>query len=116
MRRLARGNVHPGVRWKTNRWPTFGWISGMNWAADDPVPMAATRWPVRSCPWSHRAEWKQWPVKVSRPGICGGTGFDKGPMPEITNWASNAPAVVWISHRWVGSSQRPPVTSWPKRT
>ncbi len=33
-------------------------ISGTIWMALAPVPITATRLPVRSTPWSHSAEWK----------------------------------------------------------
>ncbi len=48
--------IHGAVRWKTCIWPTFFWIRGTNWIADAPVPMTATRSPVRSWSWSHSAE------------------------------------------------------------
>jgi hypothetical protein len=43
-----RGMIHGGVRWKTVMCPTAGWIAGTNCTADAPVPITATRFPVRS--------------------------------------------------------------------
>ena len=63
MRRFIRGKVQAGVRWKTSSRSTRGWISGMSWAAEQPVPMTATRSPVRSWSWFQRAEWKRVPAK-----------------------------------------------------
>ncbi len=115
IRRLRRGKVQAGVRWKTSSRFTRGWISGMSWAAEQPVPITATRSPARSCAWSQRAEWKQAPPKLSSPGMAGSVGWLSGPMPEIRNWASRSPAVVSIYQRWRASSQTAPVTSWSKR-
>ena len=44
----GRGWTHGGVRWNTSRCPARSAISGMNWIADAPVPITATRRPVRS--------------------------------------------------------------------
>ncbi len=52
----------------------------MNCTALAPVPITATRLPVRSQPWSHRAEWKDGPVNVSTPGTAGYTGRDSCPV------------------------------------
>jgi len=40
--------IQAGVRWKTRRLATLGWISGTIWIAEAPVPITATRSPVRS--------------------------------------------------------------------
>ncbi|GAA3420958.1 hypothetical protein GCM10018952_66020 [Streptosporangium vulgare] len=90
--RLARGEkgksglgwIQGGVRWKTCRRETRSAIRGTNWTADAPVPMTATRFPVRSTEWSHSAEWKDGPPKVSRPGIAGSDGTCSAPVAETT--------------------------------
>ena len=41
--RSGRGMIHGGVRWKTVRRSTTGWIWGTNWTAEAPVPITATR-------------------------------------------------------------------------
>ena len=44
----------------------------MNWIADAPVPITATRWPVRSMEGSHRAEWNEAPPGLDpAPGMSG---------------------------------------------
>ena len=65
------GQSHGGVRWKTVSWATCGAISGTNWKALAPVPITATRLPVRSTSWRQRAEWKAGPAKLSQPGMSG---------------------------------------------
>ena len=51
------GTTHGGVRWKTVSSLTSGWMRGMSWMADAPVPTTATRSFFRLCVWSHWAEW-----------------------------------------------------------
>jgi hypothetical protein len=51
--------------------PTIGWIAGTTWIAEAPVPMTATRSPVRSCASSQRAECMTVPAKESSPGMSG---------------------------------------------
>ena len=47
-----------GVRWNTTSSPACSAISGIAWIPDDPVPITATRLPVRSTP-----SWGQMLVK-----------------------------------------------------
>ncbi len=47
---LCAGMEKFGVRWKTVSWLACRAISGMDWMPDEPVPMTATRWPVKSTP------------------------------------------------------------------
>ena len=43
------------MRWKTVSWLAWRAMSGMDWMPDEPVPMTATRWPVKSTPsWGQR--------------------------------------------------------------
>ncbi|HEY1411922.1 MAG TPA: hypothetical protein VGF36_07260 [Rhodopila sp.] len=46
-----------GVRWKTVTCSAWAAITGIDWIADDPVPMTPTRLPVKSTP-----ACGQWPV------------------------------------------------------
>ncbi len=39
---------------------------------------------MRSTEWSHSAEWKELPAKLSRPGIAGKDGTCSAPPPETT--------------------------------
>ena len=36
------------MRWNTVRWAACAAMIGIDWIADEPVPMTATRWPVKS--------------------------------------------------------------------
>ena len=47
---LCAGMEKFGVRWKTVSWLAWRAMSGMDWIPDEPVPMTATRWPVKSTP------------------------------------------------------------------
>ena len=53
-----------------------------------PVPMTATRLPVRSTLWSHCAEWKAGPWKSASPSMSGMDGMCSAPAPEIRNWVT----------------------------
>ena len=55
--RLPAGMLKFGVRWNTVRCAACSAMIGIDWMADDPVPMTPTRWPVKSTP-----SWGQWPV------------------------------------------------------
>ena len=46
--RSGRGTIHGAVRWKTVSREVRAAIWGTNWIADAPVPITATRLPVRS--------------------------------------------------------------------
>ncbi len=48
---LRAGMEKFAVRWKTVSWLACSAISGMDWMPDEPVPMTATRLPVKSTPW-----------------------------------------------------------------
>ena len=62
-----RGRIHWGVRWYTSTCAQIFASSGTICAALAPVPITATRRPVRSCSSSQRAEWKDGPPKESQP-------------------------------------------------
>ena len=47
---LCAGMEKFAVRWKTVSWLASRAMSGMDWMPDEPVPMTATRWPVKSTP------------------------------------------------------------------
>jgi len=47
---LRAGTLKFGVRWNTNSCAACWAMTGMDWIADDPVPITPTRWPVKSTP------------------------------------------------------------------
>ena len=51
------GTLKFGVRWKTTSAAACRAMIGIDWIADEPVPMTPTRWPVKSTP-----ACGQWPV------------------------------------------------------
>ena len=54
---------------------------GMDWMADDPVPITPTRWPVKStgsC--GQRPVWRVGPAKASTPGTSGTLVLDRQPV------------------------------------
>ena len=67
----GRGWIHGGVRWNTVRCAARSATTGTNWMADAPVPITATRWPVRSRESSHRAEWNEVPPNLPAPPMSG---------------------------------------------
>jgi len=51
---LRAGIEKLGVRWNTVSWSASAAIRGIDWTADEPVPITATRFPVKSTPsWGH---------------------------------------------------------------
>jgi hypothetical protein len=97
-------------------WPTIGWMAGTVWIALQPVPMTATRLPVRSTSWRHRAVWKAGPSNCSSPGIGGTDGTDSWPQAVTSTSASCVPAVVSTTQRLRSASHSAPVTSVLVRT
>ena len=66
------------------RWPTLPAMVWMVCTPVAPVPITATRFPVKStgsC--GHRAVWKDWPLNESTPSIRGKVGAESGPMAVI---------------------------------
>ena len=105
---------HGAVRWNSVSCATCGWMAGTNWIALAPVPITATRLPVRSTSWSHCAEWNAVPANVSRPGMAGSTGRDSCPIAGTrTSASSTSPAAVCTRHRPASSSNSAAVTSVP---
>jgi hypothetical protein len=47
---LWAGIEYVGVRWKTVRCAACSAINGIDWIAEEPVPITATRFPVKSTP------------------------------------------------------------------
>src|SRR4051812_49956233 len=107
--------IHGGVRWKTFSAPTTGAISGTNWIAEAPVPMTATRRPVRSRSWRQVAEWNTGPSKESRPGTSGNDGSDSAPEPRTRTSAVQTPWLVVTTQCCASSSQEASSTSWRLR-
>ena len=91
-------------------------ISGTNWIAEAPVPITATLRPARSCEWSHSAEWKTLPVKVSMPSTRGTEGRVSWPQ-AVTSRSNDlvSPESVVSVQRPSEGSKRASVTSVPSR-
>ena len=83
------------MRWNTVRCAACSAISGIDWIADDPVPITATRRPVKSTPsWGQRLVKYVGPANVSRPGMSGRFGCDSTPTARIRNRAdTSSPSV-----------------------
>jgi len=78
--RLPAGRLKFGVRWKTVRWAACSAITGIDWMADEPVPMTPTRRPVKSTPsWGQCPVWYVGPWKLSTPGISGSFEWERQP-------------------------------------
>ena len=90
-------------------------ISGTIWMEEAPVPITATRLPVRSESWFHRAEWKTSPWKVSMPSMSGIFGSESAPAAETTTSAVREPALVVTRHRLRSASQVASSTEVPNR-
>jgi hypothetical protein len=89
-------------------------MAGTIWMAEAPVPMTATRLPVRSASWFQREEWKISPLKPSMPLMSGSEGSHNAPTAETTIFATNSPLLVLTCHRADASSQRAERTSQSK--
>jgi hypothetical protein len=48
--RLWAGTLKLGVRWKMVRRRAWSAMTGIDWMAEEPVPITPTRWPVKSTP------------------------------------------------------------------
>ena len=81
-----------GVRWNTTSSRACFAMTGIVWMPEEPVPMTATRCPVKftgsSC--GQVPVWNQRPLKVSRPGIWGTRAADRQPTALMTNRAVTA--------------------------
>ncbi len=100
------------MRWNTVRWAACSAISGIDWIAEEPVPITATRWPVKSTPsWGQRPVWYTAPVKSSRPGMSGRLAADRQPV-AITTYRHPivSPASVWTRQPSASSSKWAAVT------
>ena len=70
-----------GVRWKTVSCDACDAMIGIDWMPDDPVPMTATRLPVKSTPSCGQLLVKYTsPAKRSAPGMSGVFGIDRQPV------------------------------------
>ncbi len=67
--------------------------------AEAPVPITATRLPVRSTSCFHCAVWNSSPWKSSRPSISGSFGSESPPAQESSVREENEPLEVSTSHR-----------------
>jgi hypothetical protein len=85
---------------------------GMDWIAEEPVPMTPTRRPVKSTPsWGHLPVWYHGPVKDSRPLMSGTCASDRQPVAMMQKRAdTRSPRSVSTVHRLVASSNVAVVT------
>ena len=70
-----------GVRWNTVSSSACAAIRGIDWTADEPVPITATRWPVKSTPsWGQVLVKYTSPRKRSVPSMSGTFGMERQPV------------------------------------
>ena len=82
------GTVKVAVRWNTVSSAACSAMIGIDWMADEPVPIMPTRCPVKSTPsWGQRPVWYVGPSKVSAPGISGVLAELRHPVAMIRNRA-----------------------------
>ena len=95
-------------------------MMGMDWMAEEPVPMTPTRWPVKSTPsCGQYPVWYHFPSKLSSPLNFGACADDRQPVAMMQNCAdTRSPLSVSTVHRPVVSSKTAAVTrvsSWTSR-
>ena len=88
---------------------TRGWISGPVCMQLAPLPMMATRLPVRSTSSRQRAVWNDGPANESRPSICGYFSGLKMPVALISTVVRSisvvpSPRRTSTCHPWVSAS------------
>ena len=93
---------------------------GMDWIAEEPVPMMPTRCPVKSTPsCGHLPVWYHAPSKVSRPLMSGTCASERQPVAMMQKRAdTRSPRSVSMLHRLVASSKTADVTrvsNWMSR-
>ena len=106
-----------GVRWNTVSCAACSAMIGIDWMPDEPVPITATRLPVKSTPsWGHRLVQYTSPWKRSAPSTSGTFGIDRQPV-AITyhRHTSSSPASVRTCQRRASSSHVAASTRVPKR-
>ena len=78
---LRAGIEKFGVRWKTVSSRACSAMIGIDWMPDEPVPMTATRLPVKSTPsCGQRLVKYTSPPNWSAPSISGDLGSDRQPV------------------------------------
>jgi len=108
--------VNCAVRWNTVRWAACPAITGIAWMPEAPVPMTATRLPVKST--GSRGQFpvcRLSPPKLSAPGNAGWFAVDRQPT-AVTTYLAVAwcPCAVRSVQRPAASSYSTAVTSAPK--
>ncbi len=86
--RSSLGTIHGGVRWNTVTCAATFASSGTTWTALAPVPITATRLPVRSTPASQRDVCITGPAKAERPAMSGSLGSPNNPTALTTTSAA----------------------------
>ena len=101
------------MRWKTVSWSACAAISGIDWIPDEPVPITATRLPVKSTPSCgqllvlYTSPWKR-----PAPSMSGVFGIDRQPVAMMYERAvRSSPVLVRRRHRWAASSH---VADWTR--
>ena len=93
---------------------------GIDWMAEEPVPITPTRWPLKSTPsCGQRPVWYVAPRKLSRPGNFGTWAEDRQPVAMMQKRAdTRSPRSVVTVQRRVASSKAAAVTrveNWMSR-
>jgi hypothetical protein len=103
---LRAGMLKLGVRWNTKRCAACSAMIGIDWMADEPVPMMPTRCPLKSTPSCGQLPvWYHGPRKSSSPGNFGSCATDRQPIAMMQNRAeTTSPRSVRIVHRAAVSS------------
>ena len=81
---------------------------GIDWMAEEPVPITPTRWPAKSTPSCGQAPvWYHLPSKVSRPLKLGSCAVERQPVAMMQKRAETcSPVSVLTSHRFAASWSR----------
>ena len=78
---LPAGIEKFGVRWNTVSRLAWRAMIGIDWMPEEPVPITATRLPLKSTPsCGQRLVKKTSPLKRSAPGMSGALGRDRQPL------------------------------------
>ena len=65
------GRTQAGVRWNSTRRPTSGWIPGVIWIADAPVPTSARHWHEETSQRAPKILWRAAPLRSLPPAMPG---------------------------------------------
>ncbi len=75
------GTLKLGVRWKITTESAWRAMCGIDWMAEDPVPITPTRWPLKSTGWCGQCPvWNVGPAKEPTPSTAGSLALDRQPV------------------------------------